>query len=927
MSPRVMTQSASRPAAESLKGGTSVWVGRNGKGRRPKEGNDERVDYLNGKGNDQGRAGHAAYTDKFHELARLVPHLVTPDISKIERYVYGLAPQIRRMVAAMEPKTIQKAAQISSALTDEAVRNRSIKKVEKRGNMREPSKDKSSRDDNKRARTENVFATTMNPVGRENMGHLAKDCRDVPRNVNLVNGINPPVRACYECGRAGHAAYTDKFHELARLVPHLVTPDISKIERYVYGLAPQIRRMVAAMEPKTIQKAAQISSALTDEAVRNRSIKKVEKRGNMREPSKDKSSRDDNKRARTENVFATTMNPVGRENMGHLAKDCRDVPRNVNLVNGRNPLVRACYECGSTDHVRGKAFMLGAKEARKDPNIVTDTFNLNDHFATTQFDSGADYSFISTTFIPLLEIKPSELDFRYEIEIASGQLVQIDKVVRIPLPDSKALRVLGETPEEKARLLMSIKASDKKQGDIFMVRDFPVVFSDDLSGLPPIREIKFQIELIPEAKPVAKSPYRLAPFELEALLGQLKELQDKDFIRPSSSPWGAPTEFKTHYGHFEFTVMPFGLTNKPAVSIDLMNRVYRPYLDKFMIVFIDDILIYSKTQEEHVKHLRILAAQKGHVNESIGLQKGLDKMMEQEEAYKSKYSAHPGADKMYYDLKDRYWWLGMKKDIAGYVRIAMDFVTKLPKTNSGHDTILVIMDRLTKSAHFLPMRKDYKMNRLARLYLNEIVARHGEEQELSFQTLKDKLCNEPILALLDGPKDFVVYCDASRIGLGYVLMQRGIAMDFVTKLPKTNSGHDTILVIMDRLTKSAHFLPMRKDYKMNRLARLYLNEIVARHGVPILIISDHDSRFTSRFWQSMLKPARDRQNSYADKRKKPLEFSVGDYVLLKVSPWKGVDRMGTPTQVCMIIGSDGYAYPVLCDYGSGWVRLRVVKEE
>ncbi|GKC95928.1 hypothetical protein Tco_1161370, partial [Tanacetum coccineum] len=126
---------------------------------------------------------------------------------------------------------------------------------------------------------------------------------------------------------AGHAAYTDRFHELARL----------------------IRGMVAATEPKTMQKAVQISSALTDEAVRNRSIKKVEKRGNMGETSKDKNDRDDNKRTRTGNAFATTANPVRRENTGDWPKD---VLRNVNLVNARNPTVRACYECSSTDHVR-----------------------------------------------------------------------------------------------------------------------------------------------------------------------------------------------------------------------------------------------------------------------------------------------------------------------------------------------------------------------------------------------------------------------------------------------------------------------------------------------------------------------------------------------------------------------------------------------
>nr|GFC40981.1 putative reverse transcriptase domain-containing protein [Tanacetum cinerariifolium] len=192
--------------------------------------------------------------------------------------------------------------------------------------------------------------------------------------------------------------------------------------------------------------------------------------------------------------------------------------------------------------------MLGAEEAHQDPNIMTG-------------------------------IEPNELGFRYEIEIASGQLVEIDKVikgckleieghvfdidlipfrhgsfdvvicmdwlsdykaeiichkkvVRIPLLDGKVLRVLGERPEEKARLLISTKASDKKQREIVVVRDFPKVFPDDLYGLLPIREI----ELIPRDVPISKSPNRLAPSELEELSGQLKELQDKCFIRPSSSP-------------------------------------------------------------------------------------------------------------------------------------------------------------------------------------------------------------------------------------------------------------------------------------------------------------------------------------------------------------------------------------------------------
>ncbi|GJT38932.1 hypothetical protein Tco_0938797 [Tanacetum coccineum] len=105
-----------------------------------------------------------------------------------------------------------------------------------------------------------------------------------------------------------------------------------------------------------------------------------------------------------------------------------------------------------------------------------------------------------------------------------AEIIFHEKVVRIPLPDGKVLRVLGERPEEKARLLMSAKANEKNQEEIVVVRDFPEVFPDDLSRLPPIREIEFQIKLIPGATPVAKSPYRLAPYELEELSRQLKEL-------------------------------------------------------------------------------------------------------------------------------------------------------------------------------------------------------------------------------------------------------------------------------------------------------------------------------------------------------------------------------------------------------------------
>nr|GEX92235.1 putative reverse transcriptase domain, ribonuclease H-like domain, aspartic peptidase domain protein [Tanacetum cinerariifolium] len=223
------------------------------------------------------------------------------------------------------------------------------------------------------------------------------------------------------------------------------------------------------------------------ELARNGSIKKVEKKGNVGEPSKHKNARDDNKRTRTRNDYATTTNPVGRENTGAWTKV---IPRNVNLINVRNltPARGACHECGSTDHLKPACPRLNRAQGSggNRPNKVA-TNNEG--------------------------IEPSELGFRYDIEIATGH-GSFDVII-------------GERLEEKARILVSTKTIDKKQKEIVMVRDFPKVFLDDLSGLPPLWEIEFRIELIPRDVPLAKSPYHLAPFELVELLGQIKELQDK----------------------------------------------------------------------------------------------------------------------------------------------------------------------------------------------------------------------------------------------------------------------------------------------------------------------------------------------------------------------------------------------------------------
>ncbi|GJZ37790.1 putative reverse transcriptase domain-containing protein [Tanacetum coccineum] len=241
------------------------------------------------------------------------------------------------------------------------------------------------------------------------------------------------------------------------------------------------------------------------------------------------------------------------------------------------------------------------------------------------------------------------------------------KIVRIPFGD-EILIVRGDGRNNEHGSRLDIISCTKTQK--YLLKVFP----EDLLGIPPTQQLEFQIDLVPGVAPVARAPYRLAPSEMKELSDQLQELFDKGFIRPSSSPWGAPvlfvkkkdgsfrmcidyrelnkltvknrypllridnlfdqlqgssvyskidlrsgyhqlrvheedipkTAFKTRYGHYEFQVMPFGLTNAPAVFMDLMNRVYKPYLDKFVIVFIDDILIYSKTKQEHKEYLKVI---------------------------------------------------------------------------------------------------------------------------------------------------------------------------------------------------------------------------------------------------------------------------------------------------------------------------------
>nr|GEV72565.1 hypothetical protein [Tanacetum cinerariifolium] len=364
------------------------------------------------------------------------------------------------------------------------------------------------------------------------------------------------------------------------------------------------------------------------------------------------------------------------------------VLRNAISVTRAIPKGNGCFKCGALGYFKincpklknkdegnvnaqGWVYAVGNAEKRgnasRDPdsNVVTGTFLLNNRYASILFETGVDGSFISVAFSSLIDIVPTPLENSYDVELAEGKIVGVDTIMQgytlnflnrlfninlMPVELGIFDVIIGMDWLRRHHAVIvydeKLKEEDKSEGkqlkDVSIVRDFPEVFPEDLPGLPPARPVEFQIDLIPGAAPIARAPYRLAPSEMKKLSEQLKELSDKGFIRPSSSPWGAPVlffkkkdgsfrivyskidlrsgyhqlrvreqdvpkmVFRTRYGHYEFQVMLFGLTNVLAVFMDLMNRVCKPYLDKFQIVFIDDILIYSKDKKEHEEHLKAI---------------------------------------------------------------------------------------------------------------------------------------------------------------------------------------------------------------------------------------------------------------------------------------------------------------------------------
>ena len=461
------------------------------------------------------------------------------------------------------------------------------------------------------------------------------------------------------------------------------------------------------------------------------------------------------------------------------------------------------------------------------------------------------------------------------------------KIVRFHFPGEAVREWKGDTATPKGRFISYLKARRMiTKGCIYhlvhvhdidaepptlqsipVVNEFLDVFPDELPGIPPEWEIDFAIDMLPSTQPISIPPYRMAPTELKELKDQLKDLLDKGFIRPSASPWGAPvlfvrkkdgslrmcidyrqlnkatiknkyplpriddlfdqlqgakcfskidlrsgyhqirvrekdvpkTAFRTRYGHFEFLVMSFGLTNAPAVFMDLMNSIFRPYLDLFVIVFIDDILVYSRSKVEHANHLRAVL-----------------QVLRDRELY-AKFS------------KCEFWldsvaFLGHIVSDAG---IAIDTQKiEAVKTWPRPMTPTEVRSFLGLAGYYRRFVEGFSSLSAPLTKLTQKAAKFQwtEACEHSFQELKDRLTSAPVLALPEGSEGYAVYCDASRVGLGCVLMQHGKVIAYASRLLRKHEKN--------YLT---HDLELAAVVHALKISRHYL------YGVHVDIFTDHKS--------------------------------------------------------------------------------------
>ncbi|GJU64558.1 putative reverse transcriptase domain-containing protein [Tanacetum coccineum] len=688
---------------------------------------------------------------------------------------------------------------------------------------------------------------------------------------------------------------TDKYCplELTLICTKFCASETEKINKYIRGLPDNIYGNVKSSKPKTLDETIELANDLMDQKLRTYAEKSDNKRkaedssrnnhGHQQQPFKKQNV------AKVYNMGTGEKKPYGGNlpkctkchfhhngpctqkchkcnKVGHLARDCRS-SGNTNVANtqkgnGANPKGNGCFECGAPGHFKrdcpklknkdggngnaqGWVYAVGNAEKRgnasgnPDSNVVTGTFLLNNHYASILFDTGADRSFISTAFSSLINIAPTPLENNYDVELADGKIVGIDtiirgctlnfldhpfnidlmpvelgsfdviigmdwlrkyhavivydeKLVQIPYENETLIFHSDESNYGREDFIVYCDASHKGLGDVLMQREKVIAYAS--------RQLK-----------VHEKNYTTHDLELGSVVFALKIW--RHYL------YGTRCTVFTDHKSLQHILNQKELNMRQRRWLELLSDYdcdirYHPGKE--------NVVADALSRKERIEPLRVRAlvmtirldlpkrileaqieAQKPEnlMNEDVGgmIRKDIPKEKLEpgtlclhgrswlpcygdlrsviiHESHKSKYSIHPGSEKMCQDMKKLYWWPNMKADIATYVSKCLTCA----KVKAEYQSPLGLLVQ--------PAIPEWKWD--------------------------------------------------------------NIMMDFIIKLRKSSYVFDTIWVIVDRIIKSAHFLPIRENDPLDKLARLYLNRIVARHGIPVSIICDHDGRFTSNFWRS-----------------------------------------------------------------------------
>ncbi|GJV21546.1 putative reverse transcriptase domain-containing protein [Tanacetum coccineum] len=624
---------------------------------------------------------------------------------------------------------------------------------------------------------------------------------------------------------------------------------------------------------------------------------------------------------------------------GHFKRDC---PKLKNKDGGNGNAQGWVYAVGNAEKN-------GNASRNPDSNVVTGTFLLNNRYASILFDTGADRSFISTTFSSLINIAPTPLENSYDVELADGKIVGIDTIVRgctlnflnhpfnidlmpvelgsfdviigmdwlrrchaVIVCDEKLVRIpygnetlifRGNESNNGRESRLTIISCSKAQE--YMAKGyFSEVFPEDLPGLPPARPVEFQIDLIPGAAPVARAPYRLAPSEMKELSEQLQELSDKGFIRPSSSPWGAPVLFvKKKDGSFRMCI-DYRELNKLTVK----NRYPLPRIDDLFDQLqgssiyskIDLRRVYQPAVEYYEQSIprRQFRTRLQHILDQKELNMRQRRWLELLSDYDCDIRYHPGKANVVADALSR------KERIEHASSEAL--IDHKGLTPSLGD-LWIDLQNLDSSAGFLPIRENDPLDKLARLYLNRIVARHripvsiicdrdGRFTSNFWRSFQKALGTDLSMSTAyhpetDGQSERTIQTLEDMLRACVIDFGKGWVKHFpLAKFSYNNSYHASI--------KAA---PYEALYGRKCRSPVCWAEVGEAQLTGPEMIQETTEKIV--LIKQRIQAAQDRQKSYADLKRKPMEFKVGGYGYgLRVSPWTRVYNRSIRHEVPRYIG-------------------------